>query len=132
MEKELKRIDPQFLRFHMDIPYPHRIKKMVAKHAEIMAKMPEGPIGEEERVCLDILDPNVSLEVEEEEAPQSSWMEKGHKRQNILQFPPQVKQISLQILPGNNQYFADIRQNYIQSRTNATENSLTDLELAAT
>ena len=47
VEKELKRIDPQFLGFHMDIPYPHRIRKMVADHAEIMDKMPECPIGEE-------------------------------------------------------------------------------------
>ena len=111
----------------MDIPYPHRIRRMVAEHAEIMAKMPEDPIGEEERTCPDSPEPDVALEVEEEEAPQSSWMAKGHKRQKIAQIPPQVKQRALQILPGNNQYFADIRQNYIQSRTNAAENSLTDL-----
>ena len=37
----------------------------------------------------------------------------------------------MQILPGNSQYFADLRQNYIQTRTEAAENSLTDLELAA-
>ena len=72
VERELMRIDPQFPGFHMDIPYPHRIRKMVADHAEIMDKIPEGPIGEEERVCPDSPDPDVALEVEEEDAPQSS------------------------------------------------------------
>ena len=76
----------------MDIPYPHRIRKMVMDHAEIMAKILEGPIGEEERVCPDSPEPDVALEVEEEEeAPQSSWMAKGHKRQKIVQIPPQVR-----------------------------------------
>ena len=37
----------------------------------------------------------------------------------------------MQILPRNNQYFANIRQNYIQARIDATQNNLTDLELAA-
>ena len=64
VEKELKRINPQFLGFHMDIPYPHRIRKKVEDHAEIMAKMPEGLIGEEERVCPNSPEPDVALEVE--------------------------------------------------------------------
>ena len=74
VERELKRIDPQFSRFHLDIPYPHRIKRIVAEHAEIMEKMLDGPIGEEERTCPDSPEPNVALKVEEEEVPQSSWM----------------------------------------------------------
>ena len=56
----------------MDIPYPKRIRRMVAEHAEIMAKMPEGPLGEEERTRPDSPKPDVALEVEEEEAPQAS------------------------------------------------------------
>ena len=63
VERELMRIDPQFSSFYMDIPYPQRIRKMVMDHAEIMAKMLEGPMGEEKRVCPDILEPNVTLEV---------------------------------------------------------------------
>ncbi len=116
----------------MDIPYPHRIRKMVTDHAEIMAKMPEGLVGEEERVCLDSPKPDVAHEVEEEDAPQASWMEKGHKRQNIVQIPPQVRQRTLQILQGNSQYFADMRQNYLQTRADSAKGSLTDLELVAT
>ena len=51
VERELKRVDPNFMGFYMDIPYPHRIRKMVTDHTETMAKILEGPMGEEERVC---------------------------------------------------------------------------------
>ena len=49
VEKEMKRIDPNFMGFYMDVPYPHRIRKIVTNHAEIMTKMLEGPMGEKER-----------------------------------------------------------------------------------
>ena len=55
VERELKRIDPQFLGFYMDIPYHGRIRKMVIDHDEIMAKMPKEQFEEEQRVCLDSL-----------------------------------------------------------------------------
>ena len=42
---------------------------MVMGHAKIMAKMPEGPIGEEDRVFLDSPEPDVTLEVGEDDAP---------------------------------------------------------------
>ena len=45
-----------------------------------MAKMLEGLMGEEERVCPDSPEADVALGVEEEDAPQASWVEKGHKR----------------------------------------------------
>ena len=61
---------------------------MVAEHAEIMAKMPEGPIGEEERTCPSSPEPDVTLEVEEEDAPQASWIAQGHKRQRTIPIPP--------------------------------------------
>ena len=38
----------------------------------------------------------------------------------------------MQILPRNSQYFADMRQNYLQTRVDAAEKNLIDLELAAT
>ena len=47
----------------MDIPYPQRIRKMVTDHVEIMAKILEGPMGEEERVLLDSLELDVTLEI---------------------------------------------------------------------
>lgn len=80
VERELKRIDTQFLGFYMDIPYPQRIWKMVINHAEIMAKMLEGPLGEEHRVCPDSPEPEVTLEVEEVDVPKASWVTKGNKR----------------------------------------------------
>ncbi len=101
-------------------------------HAEIMAKMLEGPIGEEDRVFTDNPELDVTLEVGEEDAPQASQMAKGNKRQKILHIPSQLKQRTLQILLGTSQYFADLRQNYLQNRINATKNTLIDLELVAT
>ena len=80
VERELKRIDPQFLGFYMDIPYPQRMRNMVINHTKIMAKMLEGPIGEEDRVCPNSSEPDVSLEVEEEDIPKESWVTKGNKR----------------------------------------------------
>lgn len=85
VEKELKRIDPNFLGFYMDVPYPQRIKMMFTDHAEIMTKLPEGTMGEEDIVCPDNPEPDVEpKEGEDEEqkdyTPHSSWMAKGHKR----------------------------------------------------
>ena len=45
-----------------------------------MANLLEGPMGEEDRVCPDSLEPDVTLEVREDDAPQASWMAKGNKR----------------------------------------------------
>ena len=130
VEKELKRIDPQFVGFYMDIPYPQRIRKMVADHAEIMTKLPKGSMGEEHRVCPNRPEPDVSLDEEEEDdAPQASWMAKRNKRQKIIPIPPQIKQRTLQILQGDNPYFADIRQTYLQAKVTTLERTLTDLEL---
>ena len=33
VEREFKKIDPQFIEFYMDIPYPQRVRKMVMDHA---------------------------------------------------------------------------------------------------
>ena len=84
VEREMKRVDPNFMGyfmgFYMEVPYPHRIRKMVTDHAKIMAKMPEGPMGEEERVCLDNPEPDATLEIEEDDTPEASWVTKGNKR----------------------------------------------------
>ena len=80
VEREMKRIDPNFMGFYMDIPYPHRIRKMVIDNAKITTKTLEGPMAEEERVCPDNLEPNVTLEIEEDDAPEVSWVTKGNKR----------------------------------------------------
>jgi hypothetical protein len=53
---------------------------MVIDHADIMAKMLEGPMGEEHRVCPDNPKPDVTLEVEEDDVPEASWVIKGNKR----------------------------------------------------
>ena len=42
---------------------------MVVDHAEIIAKMPKGPIGEEDRVFPDSPETNVTLEEGEDNAP---------------------------------------------------------------
>ena len=91
---------------------------MVADHAEIMAKLLEDTMGEENVVCPDSPEPNVEPEEEDDEeekddAPQSSWMAKGPKRQKIIPIPSQVRQRTLQILPGNSQYFANMRKSYL-------------------
>lgn len=96
-----EKIDPQFVGFGMDIPYPQRTRKMVMDHAEIMTKFPEGLMGEEDRVFPDSPEPNVNPKEDEDDAPQASWMAKGNKRQKIIYIPPQVRQRTLQILPGN-------------------------------
>ena len=93
VEKELKRIDPNFLKFYMDVPCPQRIRKMVTDHAEIMTKLPEGSMGKEDLVCPDSPKPDVEPKEEEDEeekddAPQSSWMARGPKRQRITPIPP--------------------------------------------
>lgn len=101
VERELKRIDHQFMGFYMDIPYPRRIRKMVVDHANIMEKMPKGRMGEEERVCLDSPEPDVVLEEEEDDVPEASWVTKGNKRQKVVHVLDEVKKRTLQILPGN-------------------------------
>ena len=76
----------------MDIPYPQRIRKMVTNHAKIMAKMPKGPMEEEDRLCPDNPKPNVTLEIEEEEdVPQASWVTKENKRLKVVHIPTEVK-----------------------------------------
>ena len=74
VEREMKRVYSNFRGFYMDVPYPHRIRKMVIDHAKIMAQMPKGPIGEEERVCLDSLEHDVTLKEEEEGPIEASWV----------------------------------------------------------
>ena len=64
----------------MDIPYPQRIRKMVMDYADIMEKLLEGPIGEEDRVFNDSPKLDVTLKEGDDDAPQASWMEKGNKR----------------------------------------------------
>ena len=60
---------------------------MVMDHAEIMAKMPKGPIREEDRVFPNSPKLDVMLEVGEDDAPHASWLEKGNKRQKIIHIP---------------------------------------------
>ena len=57
-------------------------------------------------------------------------MAKGNKRHKIVHILAQVKQRTLQILPDNSQYFAELRRNYLQNIINVAESSLTELELA--
>lgn len=40
VEREMKKVDPNFKGFYMDVPFPQRIRKMVNDHAKIMAQMP--------------------------------------------------------------------------------------------
>lgn len=94
----------------MDIPYPQRIRKTVTNHAEIMDKMPKGPIGEEERVCPDSLEPDVTLEIEDYDVTEASWVTKGNKRKKIVHILVEVKWRNLPILPGDSQFFSDLRQ----------------------
>ena len=90
VEKELKRVDPNFKGFYLDIPYPHRIRKMVIDHVEIMVKMLEGPMIEEERIFLDIPELNLTLDEEYEHA-KASWVTKGNKRKKVFHTPIEVK-----------------------------------------
>lgn len=92
--------------------------------------MLEEPLGEEERVNPDSPEPDVSLELEEDEPPEASWVTKGNKRQKTMHIP-KVKKRTLQIFPGRSQYFVELRQSYTQDRIIAAENTLIDLELAA-
>ena len=64
---------------------------MVHDHDEIMVQMPEGPVGEEERVNLDSPRPNVTLKIEEDEPVEASWVTKGNKRQEVVHIPKRVK-----------------------------------------
>lgn len=91
VERELKRIDPSFKVFYLDVPYPQRIRKMVVNHVEIMAQMPEEPLGEENRVNLDSPKPGVTLEIEEDGLVEASWVTKGNKRQKVVHIPEKVK-----------------------------------------
>lgn len=56
-----------------------------------MVQVLEGSIGEEERICPDSPEPDVTLEMEEDEPVEASWVTKGNKRQNISHIPEIVK-----------------------------------------
>ena len=74
--------------------------------------MPNKPIGDEAKINKDSLEPNVQLKIniEEEEQPSSStWVAKGNKRQKTMHIPERVVSRALQVVPGNDQYFLDIR-----------------------
>ena len=64
---------------------------MVTNHVEIMAKMFEGTMGEEERLLLDSLEPSVTLEIEEEDVLEASWVTKGNKGHKFVHIPTEVK-----------------------------------------
>lgn len=87
----MKKEDPNFKGFYMGIPYLQRIRKMLNDHAEIIAQIPIGSIGEEERVIPDGPELDVTLEVEEDEPTKASWVTKGNKRQKIVHIPKKVK-----------------------------------------
>ena len=92
VEREMKRVDPNFKGFYMlDIPYPYRIRKIVTEHAKIMVQMLEGPIGKEEMVCLNSPEPDLVPKIEQDEPAEASWVTKGNKRQNIVHIPIEVK-----------------------------------------
>lgn len=80
VERELKRIDPNFKGSYLDFHYPQRIRKMVVNHAEIMTRMLVEPLQEEERVNPDSHEPDVTLEMEDDEPVEASWVTKGNKR----------------------------------------------------
>ena len=64
---------------------------MIENYDDIMAQMPEEPVGEEGRVKPESLEPNVFLEVEEKEPTAVAWVAKGNKRQKVIQVPDKVK-----------------------------------------
>lgn len=76
----MKIADPNFNYFIIYVPYLQRMRKMVVNHVEIITKMPEGPIGEEESINLDNPKLNVTLEIEEDDSVEASWVTKGNKR----------------------------------------------------
>lgn len=86
----MKRMDPNLKGFYMDIPYPRRIRKIVIDHAKIMPQILEGSIGEEEMLCRDSLELDVTLE-EEEDPVGASWVTKGNKRKKVVHIPEEVK-----------------------------------------
>lgn len=91
VENELKREDPSFKGFYLDVPYPCRIRKMVDEYIEITTQMQAKIMGEEGRVNLDFPEPDVVLEVEEEEPAEASWVSKGKKRKKVIQILEKVK-----------------------------------------
>ena len=68
---------------------------MVVDHAEIIAQMLEEPLGEEERVNPNSLEPNITLEIEEDDPIEALWVTKGNKRQKVVHTPKKVKQRNL-------------------------------------
>ena len=53
---------------------------MIVNHVEIMSQMPEVLVGEEERVNCDSPKLDVTLEIEEDEPTEETWVTKGNKR----------------------------------------------------
>lgn len=59
MEEALKRTNPYFKGFYIEIPYPSKLRKMVEKFDYIMSQMPNEPKGEEETVYRESPKPDV-------------------------------------------------------------------------
>ena len=48
-----------------------------------------------------------------------------------MHIPKKVVSRALQIMPGNSEYFVDIRQNYLHQRATEARKASTDLQVAA-
>ena len=133
VEEALKRTNPDFKGFYTEIPYPGNLRKMVENFDYIMSQMPYELEGEEAIVNRESPKPDVQLEVDvEEEQPSSStWVPKGNKRQKIMHIPERVVSRALQVMVGNDEYFADIRQNYLHQRETEVGKAFSDLQVAA-
>ena len=70
VEEALRRTNPDFKGFYIEVPYPSNLKKMVENFDYIMSQMPHESEGEEATVNRESPEPDVQLEVElEEEQP---------------------------------------------------------------
>lgn len=63
VDRELKKDDPNFKGFCLEVAYPFRSKKLLENYYHIMSQIPQDPLGEEERINLD--SPEVFVVLEE-------------------------------------------------------------------
>ena len=127
----LRKTNLDFKGFYTMVPYPFCLKQMVENYVDIMAQIPDEPMGEEASINPNSPKPNVNLEieVEEEEKPSTStWVAKGNKRQKV-HIPERVMRRTLHTIPSNDQYFSNIKKNYLQDRVTKAGKSSTNLQI---
>ena len=67
----------------------------------------------------------------EEEQPSSlTWVPKGNKRKKTMHIPERVVSRALQVMPGNDEHFVDIRKNYLHQRAIEAGKASSDLQIA--